>query len=41
LINSGEPECYEEALPVEDKVKWELTMDDAIVSHGEPNMRFG
>jgi len=32
LTNSGELECYEEALQVEAKDKWELTMNDEIES---------
>jgi len=32
LTDSGEPEFYEEALQVEDKVKWEFAMDDKIES---------
>ena len=30
LTDSGEPECYEEALQVETKNKWELAMDDEM-----------
>jgi len=41
LIDSGELECYEEALQVEAKDKWELAIDDEIVSHEESNMGFG
>jgi len=42
LIDSGEPECYEEALQVEAKDKWELVIDDEIrVFHEEPNTGFG
>ena len=40
LTESGELECYEEALQVEAKDKWELAMDEEIVSHEEPNMGF-
>jgi len=32
LTDNGEPECYEEALQVQTKDKWELTMDDDIES---------
>jgi len=32
LTDSGEPECYKEALQVEAKNKWELAMDDEIGS---------
>jgi len=32
LTESGEPGCYEEALQVKDKVKWELAMDDEMES---------
>jgi len=32
LTNSGESECYEEALQVKAKAKWELAMDDEIGS---------
>jgi len=32
LANRGKPECYEEALQVKDKVKWELSIDDEIES---------
>ena len=32
LADSGEHECYEEALQMEVKDKWELVMDDEIVS---------
>ena len=40
LTDSGEPECYE-ALQVKAEDKWELVMDDEIVSHEKPNMKFG
>ena len=32
LIDSDEPECYEEALQVEAEDKWKLSMDDEIES---------
>ena len=32
LTNSGEPECYKEALQVKAKDKWELAMDDEMES---------
>ena len=32
LNDSDEPECYEKALQVEAKDKWELAMDDEIAS---------
>jgi len=32
LTDSDEPECYEEALQVEAKDKWELAMDEEIES---------
>jgi len=32
LTESGDPECYEEALQVEAKAEWELAMDDEIAS---------
>ena len=32
LTNSGEPECYEEAMQVESKKKWELAMEEEIES---------
>jgi len=32
LTDSGDLECYEEALQVEAKDKWELAMDDEIKS---------
>ena len=41
LTDSDESQCYEEALQAEAKDKWEFIMDDEIVSHEEPNIRFG
>ena len=32
LTDSGEHECYEEALQVEAKAEWEITMDDERAS---------
>ena len=32
LADSDEPECYEEALQVEAKDKWELSMNDEMES---------
>jgi len=32
LTDSGEPECYEDALQVKAKDKWELAMDDEMKS---------
>ena len=32
LTDSDELECYEEALQVEDKIKWEIAMDDEMES---------
>ena len=32
LTDSGEPECYDEAMQVEDSVKWESAMQDEMDS---------
>jgi len=32
FTDSGEPKCYEEVLPVKEKVKWGLIMDDEMES---------
>jgi len=32
LTDNGESECYKKALQVEDKVKWELAIDDEMES---------
>ena len=32
LINPNEPECFDEAMQVEDSVKWELAMKDEMNS---------
>ena len=32
MTDSGEPECYEKALQVEDKVKWKIAMNDEMES---------
>ena len=38
LTNSGESECYDEALQVKIKDKWELAMDNEIASLMENQM---
>jgi len=32
LTNSGEPECYEEAMQVESRKTWELAMEEEMES---------
>ncbi|KAL5798715.1 hypothetical protein ACOSQ2_003535 [Xanthoceras sorbifolium] len=32
LTNSGEPECYDESMQVEDSIKWEFAMKDEMDS---------
>jgi len=32
LTDSGEPECYEEAMQVESRKKWELAMEEEMDS---------
>ena len=33
LTDEGEPESFDEALQVEDLIKWEQAMDDEMRSH--------
>ena len=42
LMNDfGEPECFEEAMQVETRKKWEQDMDEEMDSLGKPDLRSG